>query len=418
MTEKFKILTISDSPILNSGVGTQTKYLFDGLLATGKYQVKSFGSAIKHPSYSPQKFTKWGDDWIIQPINGYCDEPTLRSALDSYKPDALWIMSDARFYYWLFGMVDEISNRGIPLLWSTIWDNTPTPKFNHGFYDSCNFLGCISKLTHKIVCELGCEDRSKYIAHAVDSDIFKQYSEQEILDKRARSLGDNKKRFIIGVVGRNARRKMTPDILKAVKMFIDEVGQDKAMLLMHGDPHDPEGSNLHEVGKMLGLTNNQLAFSSGRIPPEALVDIYNISDVVVNISSQEGFGLSCLESLSCGTPVIINKTGGLQDQAVDQKTGEEYGVIIEPATRSLTGSQSIPYIFLDTVTHESVVEALHKMYNMSRGERRKLGSRAREHTLRTFSMRYMIDSWDEAFTKCITESRENGNKNRIKTDKI
>ena len=38
-----------------------------------------------------------------------------------------------------------------------------------------------------------------------------------------------------------------------------------------------------------------------------------MSDVTVNISDAEGFGLATLESLSCATPIIVNMTGGLQE---------------------------------------------------------------------------------------------------------
>ena len=49
MSDKIKIFTISDHPLSPSGVGTQTKYIIEGMLKTGKYQFVSFGGAIKHP---------------------------------------------------------------------------------------------------------------------------------------------------------------------------------------------------------------------------------------------------------------------------------------------------------------------------------------------------------------------------------
>ena len=42
--------------------------------------------------------------------------------------------------------------------------------------------------------------------------------------------------------------------------------------------------------------------------------IYNTSDITINIASNEGFGLATAESLMTGTPIIVNVTGGLQDQ--------------------------------------------------------------------------------------------------------
>ena len=63
--KKIKVLTISDHPLLPSGVGTQTKYVIQALLNSGKFQVISLGGAIKHPSYEPTKTNEFGDDWII-----------------------------------------------------------------------------------------------------------------------------------------------------------------------------------------------------------------------------------------------------------------------------------------------------------------------------------------------------------------
>jgi len=419
MTEekKMKILTLGDSPLLCSGVGTQTKYLIEGLLGTGKYEVVSLGGAIKHDSYQPQKFQQWGDAWTIYPIDGYGTPELVRQFLDHEKPDAVFFISDPRFYHWLLNLSDEINDRNIPLMWWTIWDALPVPAFNKGFYDSCTFLGCISKVTHKIVCELGSSENSEYIPHAVDSDVFKQHSEEDILKRRASALGVNKDRFVIFYNSRNARRKMTGDVLAATKKLIDEVGSEKVFLLMHTNPKDSEGGDLEQVGRMLGLTNQQLAFSTGRLPMEALADLYNLADVTINISSQEGFGLSCLESMSCGTPVVVNKTGGLQDQPVADD-GSVFGVLIEPAARNLVGSQQIPFILDERCNVDDVAKALKTVYDMSREERREMGTKAREHTLEKFSMKSMISKWDDAFTKYIGEFREHGNKNRIRIGKI
>ncbi len=45
--KKIKVLTISDHPLSPSGVGTQTKYMIEALLNTGRYQVVSLGGSSK-----------------------------------------------------------------------------------------------------------------------------------------------------------------------------------------------------------------------------------------------------------------------------------------------------------------------------------------------------------------------------------
>ena len=91
---KIKVLTLSDHPMLPSGVGTQTKYIIEGLLKTGKYQVISLGGAIQHPDYTPTKTEEWGDDWIVVPVDGYGNDSQIRSVLQQFKPDILYFMTD------------------------------------------------------------------------------------------------------------------------------------------------------------------------------------------------------------------------------------------------------------------------------------------------------------------------------------
>ncbi len=418
MANKLKLLTISDHPLVPSGVATQTKYLIEGLLSTGKYQIRSLGGAIRHDDPRPVRVDPFGDDWIIYPVEGYGNEDLIRHFIDVEKPDAIWFMTDPRFFIWLFNMSDEIRDRGIPLLYNHVWDDYPVPKYNKGYYQSCDFVGCISKLTYDILCKLDLSHMAEYIPHAVNSDIFKQQSKEDILKEREKALGPNKDKFVIFYNSRNARRKMTSDVVKTFKMFLDKANaHDKAFLLMHCDPKDPEGANLVEVAQMLGIRHDQLSFSVNKFPPEVVANLYNIADVTMNISNNEGFGLSCLESLSCGTPVIVNKTGGLQDQPVDDQ-GNVFGALIEPATKTLTGSQEIPYIFDDRCSDEDIVNALIKLYNMSWDERKELGRRGREWTLKAFNIKDVVDKWDKALMKCIDEYKQLGNSKRIRMVKI
>ena len=84
--EKKKIFIISDHPLAPSGVGTQTKYVIEALLDTGRYKVVCLGGAVKHESYKPQKVEKYGDDWIIYPVQGYGTQEMVRSALFNESP--------------------------------------------------------------------------------------------------------------------------------------------------------------------------------------------------------------------------------------------------------------------------------------------------------------------------------------------
>ena len=160
---------------------------------------------------------------------------------------------------------------------------------------------------------------------------------------------------------------------------------------MHTDPRDVNGPDLVAQINKLGLINGEVQFSKDKINPDQLAALYNMSDVTVNISDAEGFGLATLESLSCATPIIVNMTGGLQEQVTN---GEEwFGVGIQPSSKSVIGSQDIPYIYEDRINEDDFINALEKIYKMSRKERRELGLRGREHVQKNYNFEKLQASW-------------------------
>jgi glycosyltransferase involved in cell wall biosynthesis len=175
--------------------------------------------------------------------------------------------------------------------------------------------------------------------------------------------------------------------------FLNKVGKDKAKLIMHTDVRDEHGFDLDLLAREFGLTQDNFIISANRVPPQELAKFCNAADAVINISFAEGFGVGVLEAMACGTPAIINKTGGLQDQ-IFHDDGTELGVCIKPASTSLVGGLGIvPYIYEDRVSKEDFIAALEKIHNMTREERKTLGAKARENYLKKFSMDSYKTNW-------------------------
>ena len=63
----------------------------------------------------------------------------------------------------------------MPIMYYHVWDNFPTPYFNKYIYDSCDWIGCINKLTHEIVTEISADTPSSYIPHGVSDTAFLKY---------------------------------------------------------------------------------------------------------------------------------------------------------------------------------------------------------------------------------------------------
>ena len=389
--KKIKVLTLSDHPLLPSGVGSQTRYIIQALLDSGKFEVLSLGGAVKHNDYNPIRTEEYGTDWTIIPVDGYGTPEQIRSILHQEKPDILYFMTDPRFYQWLWEMEDEIRAL-IPMVYYHVWDNKPYPTFNKKWYDSTDKVVTISKVTSEIVQNVSPTVEEEYLPHAVDQEIFKRLPEETIQALKERNPA-TKGKFVAAWVNRNARRKQSGTLLFWWKEFCDRVGHDKACLVMHTDLRDPHGQPLDVLAGHLGLDKGQVMFSTQKVPPESLAAIYNMADVVVNISDAEGFGLGTLEALSCETPIIVNMTGGLQEQVTD---GEDwFGIGIEPASKAIIGSPQVPWIYEDRMNKDDFVDAMEKIYNLSPGDRRELGKKGVAHVSNKYNFENFKNRWVE-----------------------
>tara|TARA_R110000824_G_C15198398_1_gene675476 strand:- start:1085 stop:2347 length:1263 start_codon:yes stop_codon:yes gene_type:complete len=398
--KKIKILTISDHPLTPSGVGTQTRYIIEGMLKTGKYEFISFAGLVKHDNYSPIRTEEWGEDWTIIPVDAYGTQEQLRAALWGERPDIVWFMTDPRFYQWLWQIEEEVRHN-VPMIYYHVWDNYPYPTFNRSAYESNDFIATISKVTDDIVKNVAPTVKNQYVPHAVNLEIFKRLDDEQIKILRKDNFKENTDKFIVFWNNRNARRKMGATLILWFKEFLKRVGEDKAILLMHTNPRDGAGSNLESLIADQGLNSGQVLFSKEKLHPENLAAMYNMVDCTINISDAEGFGLATLESLSCETPIIVNMTGGLQEQVTDGTSW--FGIGLEPVSKAIVGSQNVPFIFEDRLGKTQVVDALEEMYNKTEKQRRELGKSGRQHVEKNYNFKDFIESWDKILTQLHNE---------------
>lgn len=403
MTKKIKILTLSDHPLSPSGVGTQTKYICQALLDTGRYQIVSLGGAIKHNDYQHKIVDPYGQDWKIIPVDGYGNQQMIRSIIRTEKPDMLWFMTDPRFWGWLWKMENEIRPL-LPMVYYHVWDNYPPPMFNKKYYDSNDHIVTISRVTDNIVREVSPGVPCTYIPHSVDENIFRPLEDAEIQKIKESSLpeGDREKTIFFWN-NRNARRKQSGTLVWWFKEWLDKTNNhDKAQLILHTDPKDPHGQDLEHIIARCGLDEKrQVLLSRDKIPPESLSGLYNMVDCTINISDAEGFGLATLESLSCGTPIIVNMTGGLQEQVTD---GEDwFGIGLYPTSKAIIGSQDVPYIYEDRTSKSQFFSALSKMMALGKKGRKKMGLKGREHVLKNYNFNNFTNSWIQLVDSIVEE---------------
>ncbi len=427
---KRKILLLSDDMRMSSGVGTMSKEFVLGTI--NHYDWVQIGGAIKHPeagkvvdmNKSVREETGIEDaDLTIYPVNGYGSPDLLREVMSREKPDAILHYTDPRFWRWLYDMEHEIRQE-IPIFYYNIWDDWPAPKYNQFYYESCDLIMNISKQTHAIVDEVWSKNppeewQSTYLPHGVSEqfypiNVFDEES-QEVEKFRSQLTEDNVD-FILFYNNRNIRRKMPGDVIMAFKTFCDMLPKEEAercALLMHTQPRDENGTDLPEVAKNMA-PDYKVYFSDKKLDTKQLNHLYNMVDVTVNIASNEGFGLGTCESLMAGTPIIVNITGGLQDQCgfkLKNKfvTYQDYKEIksfhddkkwkdnpdltwgdwvkpVWPSTRSLQGSIPTPYIFDDRCRFDDVADKIKEWYDTPKEERVKRGLNGHEFVMSEESM--------------------------------
>lgn len=126
-------------------------------------------------------------------------------------------------------------------------------------------------------------------------------------------------RYVLAVA-RLARAKGLHDLIAAGRWLLDH-GQH-VKLIMVGDGDDKEF--LEKTAEALTISD-RVQFM-GVLGPADLRDCYDACDVAVLPSYEEGLGMTLVEAMYCGAPVIGARAGGIPDLITDDETG----LLVEP----------------------------------------------------------------------------------------
>lgn len=415
--ERKKILLLSDDLRMHSGIATMTREFV--VNSADRFNWYQLGAALTHPeqgkifdlSADINKTLGIEDASVfVQPSNGYGDATMIRKLIGQQKPDAIFIFTDPRYWTWLFEIEREIRS-SIPIFWLNIWDDYPSPRYNESYYDSVDLLMSISKQTKNInEIVLGDKAKSKvieYVPHGIDDKVFYPITSEhknypEFLEFKKALLKGKDKEFIVFFNSRNIHRKRPADTIFAYSQFCEMIGKEEAKktaLIMHTAASDPNGTDLRAVKEALCDSEYMdVLFSQDKLTPQQMNLLYNVADLTVLLSSNEGWGLSLTESMLAGTMISANVTGGMQDQMRFEKDGKwidfdkdfpsnhrgtvkdhgEWALPVFPSNISVAGSPATPYIFDDRCQPEDAAIAMYDAYKLGKEERDRRGSNGRE----------------------------------------
>ena len=409
--QRKKILLITDDIRLPSGVGNVGKEIV--IHTSHHYNWVCIGAAINHPE-AGKKFDLSSDtnssakiedaSVFLYPSNGYGDANFIRQILSIESPDAIMMITDPRYFTWLFQIENEIRKK-IPIIYLNIWDDYPAPYYNKAFYESCDELLGISKQTvniNKLV--LGDKAKNKiieYVPHGLNTEIFypiaNKGNDKEFQEFKKQLFKGKDYEFMVFFNSRNIRRKQIPDTILAYRLFVDSLTpeqREKVVLVLHTEQVSEHGTDLNAVIETLIPEDYNIIFTPGKLDVKHLNYLYNLADVQMLLTSNEGWGLSLTEALLTGTPIIANVTGGMQDQMrfefedgtwIDfnadfpsnhrgtYKKHGKWAFPVYPSNISMIGSVPTPYIFDDRCRWEDAAERLNEVYNLSKEERQEIG---------------------------------------------
>jgi len=458
--DRKTILLLCDDIRMNSGIATMAREFVIG--TAHRYNWVNLGAGINHPEVG-KLMDLSGDvnkrigieDASVQvlPNNGYGDAMLIRKLIDKFKPDAIYIFTDPRYWVWLFQIEREIRT-SIPIFWLNIWDEYPAPQYNEHYYDSVDLLMGISKQTvniNKLVLGEKADSKViKYVPHGINHNTFfpidENFADYSKFVEFRKSVFEGKDiDFVIFWNSRNIQRKRPADVIFSYKIFCDMIGEEaaaKTALVMHTTPVEQHGTDLNAVKEALCDEHMNVFFSKDKLAPEQMNLLYNIADVVPLITSNEGWGLSLTEAMMSGTMIIPNVTGGMQDQCrfVDENgewidfdadfpsnhrgTYKEHGkwaMPVWPTNISIAGSPATPYIFDDRCDPEDVAKAMKAVYDLSPEERKERGLAGREWAMSDEAKmtgeamsQNIADAMEEAFEKFVPRPVFEIIKNRLK----
>lgn len=426
-THRKKILLLSDDIKFHSGVATISREIVVGL--AHKFDFVQLAAALQHPEHGKRidlsdainAERNIDDASVVQYCHsGYGNQIVLREVIDLEKPDMVLLITDPRFFGFVFQMEHELrSHYKIPIAYLNIWDQaSPFPMWNAPFYASCDLLMSINrgtKVVNKEVLsyngyqtydlDLGESPNGTalaYVPHGSSAKYFykitpespdwREYKEFEAKVKTQHGVD-----FVVLFNNRNIRRKQPGDVILAYKLFCDKLPPDTAQrcaLFMKTQVTDENGTDLLAV-KAAICPKYKVIFSEDIMPTNAMNWLYNASDAVFYMSSAEGFGLAANEGLMTGKVLIAPVTGGLQDQMrFEDENGDwikfdseftsnhrkkykkcgDWAIPIFPRARQLQGSVPTPYIFDDVCDAEDAANALYEVYNMGKEERERRGN--------------------------------------------
>lgn len=243
----------------------------------------------------------------------------LNNLFYSWKMDLILVAMDIPIQLMMFSQLAQFKKKYIAI---TPLENGPltmswaAPMFP---MDSVFFISELGKLE---ALKSGLS-KAEHLKIGVDSSTWRPATASEKSGLR-KGLGIGEDEFVILTVADNQERKNLWAGMSAVSKLAHKRKDKKFRYILVTRENSEVGWRLRDLALTLDINQELNIFNRG-IPLKDLWGLYAVSDVYIQTSKAEGFGMPVLEAMASGLPVIATDTGALHELLDDKR-----GFLVKP----------------------------------------------------------------------------------------
>ncbi len=200
------------------------------------------------------------------------------------------------------------------------------------------------------------------------------------------ALGLPPDEYIVLQLGRMVPRKGVETVVRGFARLLREYGAKAWLLIVGGEAESPDPAITPEIGRLQRIAREEKiakrVIFTGRRHRDLLKYYYNAADVFVTTPWYEPFGITPVEAMACGTPVIGAAVGGIQHTVADGETG-----YLVPPKDSAALAERLAFLY----QHPEV--------------RQVFGQRAIERAQRFFTWQRVTETLADLYMEVIRASR-------------
>jgi len=405
---KPKILLVSDSAAIDTGMGVAAREICYRLNLSGKYEVAQFGWFWNS---AKQRRIKWKFPWkqyttsdaknpYGHPLgwNGNYENPTgnyenspFEQVLEEFKPNIVLAIGDI----WMCDFIYFSPNRKeFKFIHEFPIDGEPVPVEWIDLIKKADLPVVMSDYGLKVCHDINPRVYIKKIPRGINTQTFRPYPDKSALRKKY--LPSTEGKFVVGVFDRYQDRKQIPRAIEAFAKFKKMHKIDNCDLYLHMDINDthsmqqnkfllgPNGiTNRYDIKQSI-LINQNITVEKG-VPLQELVGLYNCCDIKMSSAQGEGWGLTTVEAMSCGIPCIGTNYTTFPEHFADGR-----GLLAKVATY-ITGQYNVERALVDTSDLARGLEILYRSTEL----RENISRKGREYAL-SLDWSNIFNMWESA----------------------